>query len=78
MIMIVSMGIFVNISSSCLTQTGLFGQCINIKKCEPVIQLLKRRPPLKFYNQLRSVHCGFEGTIDSFCHFYLFISFLII
>ncbi|XP_011501683.1 PREDICTED: serine protease easter-like isoform X2 [Ceratosolen solmsi marchali] len=67
LILIVSMGVLVNVSSSCLTQTGANGRCINIRKCQPVLKHTKSRLPLKFDNQLWNVYCGFEGSDPMIC-----------
>ncbi|XP_012274026.1 melanization protease 1-like [Orussus abietinus] len=55
-------------SSDCFTPWGSPGVCKNIKQCEPMLGLLKRRPlSEEALNVLKSAQCGFEGMDPKVC-----------
>lgn len=53
----------------CLTPQNKTGQCINIRDCPPLIEILRRPRPLspEALEFLRSSQCGFEGTFPKVC-----------
>lgn len=53
----------------CITPTRKDGQCINIKNCEELVNILKRARPLpqNLLDFLRDSQCGFEGAVPKVC-----------
>ncbi|XP_031788613.1 CLIP domain-containing serine protease 14D [Nasonia vitripennis] len=54
-------------SEACLSRLGTRGQCISLKKCRPVLQVLRTRPPLKVYDDIMNTHCGYDGNLPKIC-----------
>ncbi|KAG7204079.1 hypothetical protein KM043_001930 [Ampulex compressa] len=59
----------VKAQESCITPLKTSGTCINIRNCQPLVNILRRARPLSQQSLefLRNSQCGFEGTYPKVC-----------
>ncbi|XP_034938681.1 CLIP domain-containing serine protease 2-like [Chelonus insularis] len=52
----------------CWTRNNEVGECINIRQCPPMLQLLQTQPLTRLvFDKLREAQCGFEGRDPKVC-----------
>lgn len=53
---------------ACVTPDKFPGKCVILTDCEPLLNLLKRKPlPPEIINHLRESMCGFTGKLPEVC-----------
>lgn len=53
--------------ATCITPDQLKGECVGLRKCRPLLNLLRRPVPPRVIQHLRQSVCGFRSNIPDVC-----------